>query len=56
MAASFGSSLYHVDTGAGSPTWDPQPVGASAGTSQAKQLTERGHSPTPQQTGCLKVP
>lgn len=37
-----------------SPTLVQQPVGTSAGTPQAQQLTGQGYS-THQQTGCLKI-
>ena len=35
------------------PSLTQEPIGASTGTPQAKQLTGQGHSPTYQQTGCL---
>ena len=46
------SSLW---TSGPSPTHAHQPIGTSTGTSQAKQLNGQGHSPTHQQTGCLKT-
>ena len=65
-------SFYHMDTGATkhhcrilpssslapgpSPPLVQQTVGASTGMPQAKELNGLGHSPTNQQTGCLKIP
>lgn len=58
--AILGSSSYWANMGSGRPHWGTwpvqQPVGTSAGTPQAKQLTGQGHSPTCQQTGRLKLP
>ena len=39
-----------------SPAMTQQSIAASAGMPQAKQITGHGHSPTHQQTGCLKIP
>ena len=45
----------HLDSLAPRPGHTQQPVGTSAGMSQAKQLTGQGQSPMHQQTSCLKT-
>ena len=44
----------YVDTGS-SYIWKQQPIDASAGMPQAKQLAVRGYNPTNQRTSCLKA-
>lgn len=56
LASAFLESSLQLISLQTQPQPYPMALGTSAGTFQAKQLTRQGHSPTQEQTVCLKTP